>query len=255
MKTDSLRVARIRYLNTDPFFAGWEEGDFSFVSASPRQLGRWAAEGKLDAGPIPLVDYWKLEAEFEPVGPFGIAMTGPVQSVLLFSKKPVENLGRVGLTEESSTSVNLLKILLKNRYRISPAFGPFSPSDDAQLVIGDEALKQLHGGRPGFPSIIDLGQEWHDWKKLPFIFARWVIRRTVPSYLKDELAERLDKNLRHFGKNPGPVAAAGAKRLGLSEKIVGDYLSGLTYRFGPKEEAGEKTFREYFTGLADQCLC
>jgi len=253
VKTDTLKVARIQYLNTDPFFAGWDENAFPWVSATPRQLGQWAESGALDAGPIPIVDFWRVEAAYEPVRNFGIAATGPALSVLLFTNKDWAGLdgAAIGVTDQSATSVQLLNVLLKGRHGVEARFVPLGEKADAELLIGDDALR----GRAGFSKTLDLGHEWFDWKKRPFVFARWVVRRTAPAYWKEELAARLDASLRSFEADTAPVVAAGAKRLGFPPARVRDYLKAFAFRLGENEEAGATLFRETLTGKATRCLC
>jgi len=62
-------------------------------------------------------DYLRLQDRFELVGPFGVATRGPVQSVLLFSRRPPEALAgaMVSVTPETSTSIRLLRLLLDVR--------------------------------------------------------------------------------------------------------------------------------------------
>jgi chorismate dehydratase len=254
--SDLLKTGRIPYLNTDPFFAEWDLAQFPYTAASPRQLGQWAREGKLDAGPLSLVDGWDLESEFEPVAPFGIAASGEVQSVLLFSKKPIDALAgaKIGVTDQTSTSVRLLEIILKQRYGVTPNFSARTSSDDAQLLIGDEALLSRKG-RTDFPLVVDLGREWTAWKKRPFVFARWMIRRTLPAYLKQEFAEQLEKALKLFETAPRATISEAARRLNLPSREVEDYLSVFTFRLGAPEIAAAAHFRELLTGKATRCLC
>ena len=51
--------------------------------------------------------------------PFGIATQGATGSVLLWSHRPLAALNgaTVGVTDETSTSVRLLRLLLVRRYR------------------------------------------------------------------------------------------------------------------------------------------
>ena len=44
---------------------------------------------------------------------------------------------------------------------------------DAVLLIGDRAMRAC---LPGFAHAFDLGQEWHDWTDLPFVYAVWAVR-------------------------------------------------------------------------------
>src|SRR5262245_15496205 len=92
-----LRVGRISYLNVEPFFHAfpWPLAD----ALAPRQLGEAVAAGRLDAGPLPLADVIRLEADVA-VLPFGIATRDRAQSVFLFADRPMAELGgaRIAVT-------------------------------------------------------------------------------------------------------------------------------------------------------------
>lgn len=258
MKTAMLRVARIPFLNTDPFFTEESAAGFKLVSASPRELGRLAAEGKVDAGLLSLVDFWNLQELFEPVGRFAIAVKRRALSVLLFSKRPIEALAgaAVGVTDETSTSSRLLQILLHSRYGIEAALRTgFRADDAARLLIGDGALKARALGLDGFETVTDLAQEWHEWRKLPFVFARWAVRKTAPAYLKDELAEKLDSALKTNSKRLPEIAADGARRLGVKPAALAGYFDEYTFRLGAAELRAEEAFRDLVTGKIPGCGC
>ncbi|MBF0501290.1 MAG: menaquinone biosynthesis protein [Candidatus Riflebacteria bacterium] len=116
-----LKVGQISYVNVAPFFYFWRDSSIDFIKGPPRYLGQLARNGQIDLAPLPVFDGFLLEETFEPLGNFGIAATGPVMSVFLFSKKRIEQLDHavVLLTAESSTSVSLVALLLKEKYRLS----------------------------------------------------------------------------------------------------------------------------------------
>jgi chorismate dehydratase len=239
-----MRIGRIHYLNTDPFFLGWN-GD-AVVDAHPRRLGEWAARGVVDAGPLPLVDGWRLEREFEPVGRFGIAVRREARSVLLLSRKPWNQLAgaAIGVTDQTSTSVRLLRLLLREDpggdFHLRPGY---APADDARLIIGDEALRLRHRGGGEFPHVIDLAEEWHRRRGLPFVFARWMVRRTVPGADKRGLAARLARALALFRDAPDTLPVQAAARLGLAARDTRSYLRGMIFELGPREEEAAALFR------------
>ena len=112
-----------------------------------------------------------------------IASRGPVLSVTLFSRVPWSAIRTVALDEGSRTSAALAQVLLRKRHGVAPAVVPL-PLDrtaedvaaDAVLLIGDRAMRAC---LPGFAHAYDLGQEWHDWTGLPFVYAVWAVREGV----------------------------------------------------------------------------
>lgn len=229
-----LKVGQIPYLNCEPFFARLD--GVERVPLTPRQLGVAVAEGHLDAGPLSLVDFLRIEPALAPL-PFGIATSGPAQSVFVFSERPLGDLGGavIGVTPETSTSVQLLRTLLALRYEVTPRawVAPDDPCD-AVLLIGDAAIRALTSGHR-FPRVTDLGVEWGEWTGLPFVFARWGVRPEVPASERRGLAERLDRALDE-GLAALPEIARARRDTGWGEAEVEAYLRGFTYRLGAGEE-------------------
>jgi chorismate dehydratase len=229
-----VRLGRIPYLNCEPFFARLA-GAAEAPALTPRELGRAAAAGDLDAGPFSLVDLLALGGDFLPL-PFGIAAPRRAQSVLLFSRRPLADLGGgvVGVTDETSTSVQLLRVLLALRYQVEPRawVGAGEPAD-ALLLIGDRALRALDGGQE-FPLVADLGREWVEWTGLPAVFARWGVRACLPLAERGAFERALDVAL-EAALADLPALARERRDVGLPEAEVVAYLKGFTYRFGPEE--------------------
>jgi chorismate dehydratase len=208
------------------------------------------AEEALDAGPLSLADYLALEGRLAPL-PYGIATHGPARSVILFSRVPVEALGgaTVGITDETSTSVEVLRILLALRYRVVPGawVGAGDPAD-AALLIGDQAIRALTGTRP-FPHALDLGQAWFEWTGLPCVFARWGVRAAVPEAERRALAAAIEAALHRGLAGLGDIARR-RRDTSWGEAEVIAYLRGFAYRVGPPEERAIAEFVRLRSRLA-----
>ena len=235
-----LRVGRIPYLNCEPFFHRLE--GVELVDLIPRRLGEAMATGELDAGPLSLMDYVRLESRLVPL-PYGIGCPTGARSVLAFSDRPLSGLAgaRVGITGETSTSVELLRVLLTLRHGVQPAawVGADEPCD-AVLLIGDQAIQRLTRG-PAAPHVFDLGLEWRDWTGLPFVFARWAVAARVPAPARRAFEAALDVALDH-GMGALPRIAATHRDLGWSPAEVAAYLRNFSFRLGPDEEKGAAEF-------------
>ncbi len=236
----AVKIGRIPYLNCEPFFA-WLDG-VELVPLNPRRLGEAVAAGQLDAGPLSLVDFLRLEPALHPL-PFGIATDGAAQSVFVFSRCPLQELGGavIGITPETSTSVELLRVLLALKYEVVPRAWVL-PEDpcDAVLLIGDAAIRQLTAESP-FPCVTDLGVEWAEWTGLPFVFARWGLRKSLPEGARRDLAIRLDRALDE-GLASLPEIARARRDTGWDEAEVETYLRGFNYRLGASEDKAISEF-------------
>jgi chorismate dehydratase len=236
-----LRVGRISYLNVEPFFHAfpWPIAE----SLPPRALGEAVAEGRVDAGPLALADCLRLEGTVVRL-PFGIVGPTRAQSVLLFSDRPMGELGgrRIAVTGETSTSVRLLRILLAFRYEVpAPALVGLDEASDAALLIGDAALRARRGQWPR-RLCHDLGEEWTAWTGLPMVFAAWAVRLDAPAAaragLESALADALETGLASL-----PAIAARRRDVGLTESEIVTYLESFRYRIEPDDEKAVGEYR------------
>jgi chorismate dehydratase len=147
----------------------------------------------------------------------------------------------VGITGETSTSVELLRVLLALRHEVAPAawVGPEEPCE-AVLLIGDQAIQRLTRG-PAASHVLDLGLEWRDWTGLPFVFARWAVAARVPAAERRAFERALDAALDR-GMEALPRIAASHRDLGWSAAEVASYLRNFAFRLGPDEEKGAAEF-------------
>ena len=195
----SLTIGRIAYLNVEPYFHFLEKQGFSgeIVRGVPSQLNKMLASGLIDACPSSSFEYALHSEDYLILPGQSISSIGPVQSVLLFSPEPIENLSshQVVITGESATSVNLLRILMQEFFGIKEV-SFCQTSCDVKicieegrnvLLIGDRALVASRDC-PEKTVISDLGALWHDFTGLPFVFALWILR-------KEAVKKKLTRNL------------------------------------------------------------
>lgn len=245
-----LRIGHIPYLNCEPFFA--HLSGFEQHRMTPRALGQAMADGTLDAGPLSLADFLRLDSALIPL-PFGIATSGPARSVLLFSDRPLPELGGavIGVTSETATSVEILRLLLTLKYAAVPRawVGP-DEACDAMLLIGDGAIRALASGSR-FTHVADLGSEWVGWTGLPCVFARWGVSASVPEEDRLALARTLGAALEQGLANLSGIAAR-RRDTGFTEAEVVAYLKGFSYRLGAVEEKAIAEFSRLRGFLEDR---
>ncbi len=179
-----VRVGAVTYLNARPlvFSLAGLAPQAEIVVDLPSRLADALAAGQLDVAMIPSIEYAR-HAGYAIISDACIACDGPVRSVKLYSRVPVERLRTLALDEGSRTSAALARILLKERFGVSPETRPLpigaslddSPAD-AVLLIGDRGMLPTGGG---FEFEWDLGEEWSRWTGLPFVFAMWIARPGV----------------------------------------------------------------------------
>jgi len=223
----------------------WERR-FEVAEHTPRQLGEEAVSGGVAAGLLPLVDYFRLQDRFERLGRFGIAVRGRAQSVMLFSRRPIRQLDGavIAVTQETSTSAVLLRLLLERYHHLSPAEyrRGQDASADALLLIGDEALR-FQRANTSYPFEVDVAFEWWLWQHVPCVFAVWAVRKDAAAQDKQQIEAGLARSLAMNLGQLGAIAQEHAVAFGVPAQDLERYLANFVYRLGPSEEEGIQRFR------------
>ncbi len=231
-----VRIGSVPYLNSVPLTDGIED---RCLFLPPSALAERLDDGSLDAALVSVT-----EALFRPgfriVDGVAIASDGPVSSVFLAHRDPLESLRTVHLDPASCTSVNLLRVLLAER-GLAPEFRTLGSYDRASmpdnvLLIGNPAIAFARG--PHSHRILDLGEEWRRRIGLPFVYAVWAVREAVATV---ELAEELRAaKARGVARIPRFVE----ERTEFDRDFRRAYLGGhIRYGLGPGEKAGIERFR------------
>ncbi len=261
-----MRLGRIPYINCYPVYGAIDRGivpmPAELVSATAADLNDLLAAGELDLSVVSAVEYARNAAAYHLLPDLAISCDGPVHSVKLFATRPVEALGGATVlrTASSRTSVLLLELLCRHRWRVAPRFATVraEPSDldglgrmphDAVLVIGDAAL--LLAARQRYPVQVDLGQAWREWTGLPFVFAVWAARRTADDALVREVHGRLLESRAWGLGNIDLLADQAWATTGIPREICQAYLGDLDYGFSYRHLAG---LTDFFRRLAQDGL-
>jgi chorismate dehydratase len=213
------------------------------VMDHPSRLADALAAGRLDVAMIPSIEYARGQG-YTIISDACIACRGPVRSVKLFGRVPVEEIRTLALDEGSRTSAALVRVLLQERFGVQPQTLPLpigatladTPAD-AVLLIGDRGMAMADGG---FEFVWDLGEEWSRWTGLPFVFALWIARPGVElGGVGELLAAARDAGLTRLAE----IARREAPLIGVPEEDCLTYLRDrLTFRFGPPERQGLERF-------------
>ena len=247
-----LRVGAVNYLNSKPLIERLTDFAPEIVLSLdlPSRLADRMAEGELDVGLIPTIEYFRGDG-YTFVPNIAIASRGPVLSVTLFSRVPWSEIRSVSLDDGSRTSSTLTRILLAKRYGIHPTYRQLSidaaaeeVTTDAVLLIGDRAMRAC---LPGFRHAYDLGDEWTAWTGLPMVYALWAVRGGVELGATEKGFHRAKE---HGLAHAGAIAHREAAGLGLDSGYCRRYLAHIIrYDLGPQELAGMQKYRELATEL------
>jgi chorismate dehydratase len=180
-----IKVGAVNYLNTKPLIYGFEQGlmkeEVELVLDYPAAIAQKLLTNEIDIGLVPVAILPKLNPHYI-VGNYGIACNGEVASVCLFSEVTLQEIDTILMDYQSRTSVQLLQILLKEHWKITPKLVAAYPNYEkdikgnvAGLVIGDRAFKQ----RLVSTHIYDLGKAWKEMTGMPFVFAAWLTTKKM----------------------------------------------------------------------------
>lgn len=244
-----LRVGRISALNMYPVYHHLELAggpEFAFTDGLPTALNRALIGGDLDVSAMSSIAYARHAPELELVPVACISAAGAVDSILVFSRVPLQEIRSVAVTPHSATSVVLLRVLLgpEPAFRVLEASPQEALGDnDAVLLIADEAL---NGGRDPFtPYVFDLGELWRARTGLPMVFAVWAARVDLAPAQREilgDLRQLLTDAQAYYARDPESVVRSAAQRFPFPADFIAAYFRRLGYGFGADERAGLSEF-------------
>lgn len=259
----------INFINCLPLHYGLVHGGFgsqvNVHPGTPAELNSLVVAGELDVSPVSSIIYAKHSEKLLLLPDVSISANGALQSILLVSKHPIEELrqARIALTVKSATSHGLLKIIMCHAYNGDPEYFISSLSleggvlDDAQAVlfIGDDALHAYHHRVPGY-YYYDLGAEWKTMTGLAMVYAVWVVNRQFAAHHADlvKIVYRQVTGAFAYGLSNLPVAAEMlASQVSFSTQQLINYINLLNYEFTPNHKQALLTYYQlaHVLGLID----
>jgi chorismate dehydratase len=247
------RVCAVSYLNTVPLVwgmlhgSGPEDGNgvFDLRFALPSECADQIASGDADIGIVPVIEMARQKLEYFPGT--GIACHGPVRSILLISKVPFRQIRTLATDSGSRTSVQLARLILAEKFGVTPRLIS-RPADlatmlgeaDAALLIGDAALRVDPEKLPF--ETLDLGREWVSMTGLPMVFAVWAGRREV---VRPSLTAAFNNSCRYGLAHMDEIVHSESVARGFPEALIREYLtSHIVFELGARDYAGLETFLE-----------
>jgi len=248
-----VRIGAVGYLNARPLT--W---------ALDRDAARWRVrydvpsvcasllhQGETDLGLIPSIEYLQ-SPDYRFVPGVGIGSRGPIASVALYSRVPVDEVRTIALDTSSRTSVALLRVLCHHAFRIAPQFVSHGPDlaamtrgCDAGLLIGDPAFDADHEAL-GLRKI-DLGEAWTAMTGRPFIYAAWTGR--AGAVTPDDVHALQDAQAEGLRCAAAIAAEYGAGDPARTERAAIYLRDNVKYGLGGDEAAGLQLFLDYAADL------
>lgn len=239
-----LRIGGVSYLNSRPLVDGLAVMPGVELSTDlPSRLADQLARGQLDAALVPSIEYFRHPG-YVVASDACVACDGPVRSVKLYGRVPIERIRSLALDEGSRTSAALAQVLLAERFGLRPRLETLpightirETGADAVMLVGDRGMLAPPGE---FAFVWDLGHEWRQWTGLPFVFALWVARAECDlEALRRALGAARDDGCRRLAE----IACREAPRVGLPEAdCLAYFRENLRFCMGPREQEGLQRF-------------
>jgi chorismate dehydratase len=247
------RLGHIQFINCLPLYYGLVKNDVlldvDLVKANPADLAVDLVAGKLDIAPIPAIEYARHADDLVLLPDIAISSDGEVQSILLLSTKPADELGgsTVALTNSSRTSQVLARILLAKRWGVDATYVEMPPDlpamlreADAALLIGDDALR-AYWDKPEGLLEYDLGTVWTEWTGLPMVYAVWAARREFVEQQPEAaqaVVDALGRSLTYCRAHLDDISEYAARWEPFSAEHFRSYFDALQFRFDPRYREG-----------------
>ena len=254
-------VAMIPYANMAPYRELSPPWECQFVPCLPRNSIQALAENDVVAAAVPVGGLAMLADKIEAIGRYGIAAKEKSMSVLFFSDRPLAKMDaktKIRVTDESASSVRLLHLLFGYRqgFENVPRLAKENDKPNGELIIGDAALLKMKAWRKknGNPKsnhnpspygyVTDLASEWYKFAKLPFVFARWVIRKDAPVSVRAAIREWLAEFQAREEELARQAVPKAADQLGVSREHMRTYFQVIRRTLNTNDIAGQKKFLE-----------
>lgn len=273
-----LRISIVQYLNTAPLVRGFTHGPlagkYELSFTVPSQCAEALRSGAADIAIIPAIEYQRI-AGLAILPDIAIASQNRVRSLLIISKKPINQVQSIALDRSSRSTQALTRILAARHWKIAPQFVEAEPdlrsmlaTADAAMIIGDPALRisiaveknsavgpdgrcicqaaTLGISGPEIFHLYDVVGEWRKFSSLPAVMAVWAARREIltPEIVADFATSR-DYGLLSIGD----ISADAARELELPQRQLESYLRhNIDFHLGEENRRG---LERYFHEAAD----
>lgn len=192
---NKIKISAVSYTNTLPFLQGIKASaimdKIDLRVDVPAECARKLIADEVDLGIVPIAALTRIP-NYQIISDYCIGSDGPVDSVFIFSNKPIEEIKSLRLDRQSRTSNGLARILLKYYWKQEVSVS-MEGNTDAYVLIGDRTF----GKKQDVPYVYDLGEIWKKFSGLPFAFAVWVSNKVLPETFVSEFNAALADGVSH----------------------------------------------------------
>ena len=253
---DPIRVGHVRYLNAWPLVEGLDSlAGLTRVPLPPAELADALITDRVDVALVSSADLVRSPKPLAVLGAGMIGSSGPVKTVRLFSKVPLDQIQTIHADTESHTSVALCRTMVARATGSPPHIDPFDASasagDDrasedwpeALLLIGDKVITNPPPSGV-YTQDADLGALWTQATGTPMVYAVWACLAERAREAWVPAAEALLSRQRlHNATRLSLIARAHAHDHGWETALAQQYYNDhVRYDLDAAARAGLRTF-------------
>jgi chorismate dehydratase len=239
-----IKIAAVSYLNTFPFVHGIINSgylnDCILDLDVPSVCAEKLRKGEVDIALVPvgaIPDF----ADSQIITNYCIGAVNSVKTVVLLSQEPLHEIKRIYLDFDSRSSVQLVKVLAREHWKIQPEWLPLQSNQmvslrnhEAVVAIGDKTFEMVKH----FRYMYDLAEEWIRFTRLPFVFAAWMSVKPIPP----AFVESLDKALEWGVQRKAEALQFFGEKLPACDDCLGYLENNISYDFDDAKKAGLNRF-------------
>lgn len=261
----TLKLGQINFINCLPVNLGIVDIlnianlDFNIetISTYPAEVNQLLRSGEIDLAPISSFEYISNIDKYRILDGISISSKIQADSVLVFadSYDSLLNTQEIFVTNKTASSVNLLKILLKEKFSRDInqikfiSFKTDSINYPVKLLIGDEALRESM--KQNYNYVLDLGTAWYELTNLPMVFAVWAFNKSSPLVDKFTEINQLMIQARDLGFNQlyDRVLGSAREQTGFSDFQLNEYFNHLDYDLTARHKESMQLFNLYLKSI------
>lgn len=203
-------------------------------------------EGELELSLISSMDYALKKETWQIVPSICVSASHSIKHAQLFFKKGLSDIRKIAVDKKAASEAILLKIMMREKFTMSPEYIEMEPNldemfsqADSALIVGESGLNYYKTHR----SRIDLNEEWLDLTGLPFVYAFWAGRElTVTPTDIDIIKSSFDLGVKNLEKISKEYAAKHYENWAFYHDF---YTHNMSYRFSDQEKDGLNEFYNY----------
>jgi chorismate dehydratase len=239
-----IKISAVSYLNTFPFIYGLNKSkiknEFEIFRDVPAICAEKLISNQVDIGLVPVAVLPQL-SYYNIITNYCIGAVGKVYTVLLLSHVPLNQISEIYLDNESRTSVQLVKVLAENFWKIKPDWINIKETEtnnyQSVVLIGDKTFTE----REKYPYVYDLAEEWCKFTSLPFVFACWVANKPIP----EEFNNLFNKSLQQGVENIDEVIKEFKDQIPENVNAKEYYTEYISYNLDDNKRKGLNLFLSF----------